>query len=102
MFYIDCNQLLHCLVMGHLSYRLVYYRCILLCAFMGVTSYIWGQSPQLDSNNKPIDVDQCAFYATGDDKGPLCYQYFAFSDRSGLSSWDFSQSVMEWLERGND
>ena len=82
--------------MGHLSYRLVYYRCILLCAFMGVTSYIWGQSPQLDSNNKPIDVDQCAFYATGDDKGPLCYQYFAFSDSSilVLSSWDFSQVVL--------
>ena len=84
--------------MGHLSYRLVYYRCILLCAFMGVTSYIWGQSPQLDSNNKPIDIDQCAFYATGDDRGPLCHQYFAFSVRSGLSSWDFSQAVADsWL-----
>ena len=44
------------------------------------------------------DVAQCALYNAGDDRGPLCHQYFAFSDRSGLSSWDFSQSVMDsWL-----
>ena len=53
---------------------------------------------KLDVNNKPVDVAQCALYNAGDDRGPLCHQYFAFSDRSGLSSWDFSQSVMDsWI-----
>ena len=26
-------------------------------------------------------------------RGPLCYHYFAFSNRSKLSNWDFSQEV---------
>ena len=46
--------------------------------------------PELD-NNKPVDVAQCALFTDG--RGPLCYQYFAFSERSPLSSWDFSQAV---------
>ena len=53
----------------------------------------------LDGNNKPVDIVQCELYIPEDDRGPLCYQYFAFSDSSNklteLSSWDFLQAVTD-------
>ena len=49
----------------------------------------------LDINKKPIAIAECTLYGAGDDRGPLCHQYFAFNDPTELSSWDFSQAVAD-------
>ena len=57
----------------------------------------------LDMDNKPIGVAECALYAAGDDRGPLCYQYLAFTNFVALTlmSWDFSQAVTDSWEWDN-
>ena len=49
----------------------------------------------LNSENKPVDIEQCGLYNAKDNRRPLCYQYFAFNNRSTLSTWDFSQAVAD-------